>query len=296
VQTINTILIQRGRVAVLLAAAAGLALVGCDSDSADSEEAAASTAKAGESTDPTGMYIIDAGDTLSGIAASYGVTLDELVDANGWTDGADHAIFPGDAVQLPDGAVAVSTTRPAASNGNTTTTTRATGGSATSSTAATSGDYSQTGQMYAGPRLGGSTDAPTNPLGDGVYWVHDAPTLSADRSSIVFTIVSQMFFGDACREHFGTTPDACLSDYGGELGETATASMSVGSGSVSVLYLHGGLDVEAYRITSQELARLLAGQSPADDAPDDFEYDRVDSYVVTVRDGSVTSADQIWTS
>lgn len=49
-------------------------------------------------------YTIAAGDTLSGIATRADVSLDALVDANGWTDGADHLIMPGDVVVLPDGA------------------------------------------------------------------------------------------------------------------------------------------------------------------------------------------------
>jgi hypothetical protein len=49
---------------------------------------------------------------LSGIAASYGLTLNELIEVNDWSDGADHAIFPGDVIGLPDDAVGVSTTRP----------------------------------------------------------------------------------------------------------------------------------------------------------------------------------------
>ena len=62
-----------------------------------------------------------------------------------------------------------------------------------------------------------------------------------------------------------------------------------------MLYLHGGYDVEAYRTTSEELARLLAGKPPADDAPDDFQYGQ-HPFVVTVQNGAVTAADQIWIS
>ena len=55
-----------------------------------------------------------------------------------------------------------------------------------------------------------------------------------------------------------------------------------------------GINVpDSYRITSEELARLLSGEAPADDAPDGFVFDTVDTYVVTVRNGVATAAEQI---
>ncbi len=174
-------------------------------------------------------------------------------------------------------------------------TTTTSGGSATSSTvptAATSGGYEATGESYVGPALDGSTDPIIEPLPDGVYWSF-GPAVSTDGSTITFELVQQ-FSGDSCREHFVTTPDSCLSDIDFE-SALAAASMRVGSGTATVLYLHGGYDVEAYRTTSEELARLLAGKPPADDAPDDFQYG-AHPFVVTVQNGSVTAADQIWIS
>ena len=57
------------------------------------------------------MGVVDSGDTLSGIAASCGLSLNELVEVNDWSEGTDHAIFPGDVTCLPDDAVDVSTSR-----------------------------------------------------------------------------------------------------------------------------------------------------------------------------------------
>ena len=159
-----------------------------------------------------------AGDIPSGIAASYGVSLSELVEANGWTDGANHAIFPGDVIALPDDAVAVSTTRPAVNDDDRN----------TSTTAGSSG-----------------------------------------------------------------TSTSCLNDIEFET-VTGTASMSVGSGTASVLHLDG-VDIKTYRISTDELARLLAGQSPADDAPDGYQFGMY-PFVVTVQNGAVTAADQIFIS
>lgn len=53
-------------------------------------------------------YIVVAGDTVSGIAAKAGISAKSLAAQNGWSDGANHAIFPGDAVKLPANAKPVS--------------------------------------------------------------------------------------------------------------------------------------------------------------------------------------------
>jgi LysM repeat protein len=275
----------------------GLALTGCDSGSGEDIAAAGSSELVeGTSAEPTNPYVVDSGDTLSGIAAAYGVSLSELVYANDWSDGTDHAIFPGDVIALPDGTVAVSTTRPPSNNSESNNDID-NGASATTSTAptaaATSGGYTATGEFYVGPAFGGSTDPITEPLADGVYWSFTS-TVSGDGSTITFDSVQQ-FSGDECREHFGTAPHTCDNDIDFE-DATATASMRVGSGTASVLYLHGGYDVEAYRVATEELARLMSGQTPADDAPDGFDFNSVDPFVVTVQDGAVTAADQIFIS
>ncbi len=228
---------------------------------------------------------------MSGIAASYGVSLSELVEVNEWTDGSNHAIFPGDVIALPDDAVAVSTTRPAANDDDDRNTSTTAGSSATTTAAATSGGYTATGESYAGPAFGGSTDPITDPLADGVYWSF-GPTVSGDGSTITFEVVQQ-FSGDECLEHFGTAPDSCLNDIEFET-VTGTASMRVGSGTASVLHLDG-VDIKTYRISTDELARLLAGQSPADDAPDGYQFGMY-PFVVTVQNGAVTAADQIFIS
>jgi LysM repeat protein len=48
-----------------------------------------------------GTYVVQAGDYLSGIAAKFDTTAQAIADANGWSDGINHAIFPGDVIQLP---------------------------------------------------------------------------------------------------------------------------------------------------------------------------------------------------
>jgi LysM repeat protein len=46
-------------------------------------------------------YEVEAGDTIYGIASKFGTTPSKLVAANGWSDGIDHLIVPGQKIKLP---------------------------------------------------------------------------------------------------------------------------------------------------------------------------------------------------
>ncbi|MCU1400150.1 MAG: hypothetical protein JWN62_3259 [Acidimicrobiales bacterium] len=48
-----------------------------------------------------GTYVVVNGDTLSGIAARTGVTVDAIVAANRWKDGARHVIYAGLTIKIP---------------------------------------------------------------------------------------------------------------------------------------------------------------------------------------------------
>ena len=48
-----------------------------------------------------GSYKVVAGDYLGGIAKKTGATVDGIVAANGWADGAGHVIIPGQTIKLP---------------------------------------------------------------------------------------------------------------------------------------------------------------------------------------------------
>jgi LysM repeat protein len=54
-----------------------------------------------EATGDGEVYEVERGDALPLIADRYGITVEELVDANDWPEGALHPIFPGDEVQIP---------------------------------------------------------------------------------------------------------------------------------------------------------------------------------------------------
>ena len=48
-----------------------------------------------------GIYTVQAGDYLSGIAAKTGTTVDGIIAANGWLDGESHLLSLGDKIRLP---------------------------------------------------------------------------------------------------------------------------------------------------------------------------------------------------
>lgn len=52
-------------------------------------------------TIPHAFYEVVAGDSLAGIAARYGVSMEALVDLNGWKEGAGHVLLVGDSVMIP---------------------------------------------------------------------------------------------------------------------------------------------------------------------------------------------------
>ncbi len=51
-----------------------------------------------------GKYTVVANDYLGGIAKKVGTTVDAIVAANGWADGAKHNINPGDVINVPNKA------------------------------------------------------------------------------------------------------------------------------------------------------------------------------------------------
>lgn len=92
----------------LAAVAVGLVLLtSCSSDTIASGEST------GVVTAGLETYTIGTGDTLSSIASRSGISLADLIAANGWADGTDHLIVPGDVIALPAGASALSPRQPA---------------------------------------------------------------------------------------------------------------------------------------------------------------------------------------
>lgn len=57
--------------------------------------------QAGDVSPVEQVYTVASGDSLSRIAGLYDITVDTLVNYNGWSDGSSHLILPGDQVLIP---------------------------------------------------------------------------------------------------------------------------------------------------------------------------------------------------
>lgn len=70
----------------------------------DAATTASAETTAAPTTLPPSTYTVVAGDSLSLISDRTCMSLAELADLNGWDDGSDHVIHPGDVVQINPGA------------------------------------------------------------------------------------------------------------------------------------------------------------------------------------------------
>jgi LysM repeat protein len=66
--------------------------------------APAATGEGGATSPVEQQYEVQAGDYLARIASLHGVSVDEIVAYNDWSDGINHNLFPGDIVLIPPGA------------------------------------------------------------------------------------------------------------------------------------------------------------------------------------------------
>ena len=64
-------------------------------------------------------YTIQSGDSLSAIASRFDVTMDAIVAYNGWSDGINHVLLPGDTILIPPGSAAPGATQTASTGGST---------------------------------------------------------------------------------------------------------------------------------------------------------------------------------
>ncbi|MFV0307009.1 MAG: LysM peptidoglycan-binding domain-containing protein, partial [Desertimonas sp.] len=133
--------------------------------------AASTTTTAVEATETT--HTVVEGDTLFGIAAEAGVTVDALIEANGWEDGVDHVIIPGDVVVLP-------------------------GGSVDFLSAAVSAE-----DLLELDLTDGVSMPITEPLADGVYYALDAAP-NADTTAVTLTL-AQFETTEACEDRMTQT-------------------------------------------------------------------------------------------
>lgn len=63
---------------------------------------------------PEREYTVQAGDYLFGIASAFGVKAEDIASYNGWTDGIQHPLNPGDVIKIPPGGTTPTTAAPTA--------------------------------------------------------------------------------------------------------------------------------------------------------------------------------------
>ena len=128
------------------------------------------------------------------------------------------------------------------------------------------------------------TLAPT--IEDGDYWA-EATAVGSGRPFIMFDL-SQAVFSQTCIEELGA--EACEDDY---------AVIPEPHGTLTVLWdtlqsvTVAGEDRQNYAVPGAELASLIGGNAPSAEAPAGYAYVPF-PFLVTVRDGTITEAHQIW--
>jgi hypothetical protein len=127
---------------------------------------------------------------------------------------------------------------------------------------------------------------------DGVYYgtVSEGGDPPPADGSVVFELV-QLFIGADCTEHFGADEDACLNDYGVETDPTAVVEVPLADQHITVV---DSATQQSYRVTGDELYRLILGEQPAEGAPEGYFYSGF-GYFVTIENGEVTRLEQWWT-
>ena len=136
------------------------------------------------------------------------------------------------------------------------------------------------------PAVPDRTAAVTTPLANGDYWA-ELVTVDAAGATLTFDL-AQALFADACVEELGA--DECPNDFGVVAEphvELASPALSLTSGSVVAQ------SRQNYAVTADELIRLASGDPPSAGAPDDYAYVPF-PFLVTVADGAVVQARQIW--
>lgn len=265
--------------AVMALVAASVACSGSD----DTSSVPIDVDSSGEPTSPASNegpeYTIVAGDTLSGIALSAGVTIDALVAANGWPDGPNHLLLPGDVISLPPGSSAtqtptVASDAPASS-------------AAAQPPAAVSGGYASTS-----PSLSFTNDrtaAITQPLADGVYF---ARNISASGSDVSFEL-GQLFL--CTGEPIADQPSLdCAGQTTVQLNQPS-AQVQLAGDALVILISGGTGEPVHYSVAAAEYARLVSGMAPSSDVPAGFQFGG-DRTLVRVSGGSVVTVEQIYTS
>ena len=128
---------------------------------------------------------------------------------------------------------------------------------------------------------------PTALSPDGAYWGELLPPSTSSRQSLTFHVI-QAFFADGCVEELGA--DECPNDFG----TLSDPSLDVDAAltdlsSITVVTE----DRSNFAVTADELLAISGGAAPAEEAPVGFKFARF-PFLLTVRDGKIVEARQIW--
>lgn len=263
-------------------------------------------------------YTIVGGDTLSGIAGRAGVPLADLIAVNGWSDGENHTILPGDVITLPEGATVPTprTTTTAASNsgsgsgsgnsgsgsGNSGSGSGNSGSGSGNSGSGSGNSGSGSGNSGSGNSEGGYRAASPN-YTEGDTLVVSSPVVDGDYGAeatsdgtVITFVLGRIVSWETCAEGMtdDEASDACASPPLWEPGEGTSISVA-GSDLDEVTVINGFDANNVWSVDGEELARLIAGEAPASDAPDGFQFYNW-TYLITVAGGDVVAADQQWHS
>ena len=126
----------------------------------------------------------------------------------------------------------------------------------------------------------------TASMADGDYWA-EASAVGSGRPFIMFDL-SQAVFGQTCIDILGE--QECDDEYGVIREPHGTLSVLWAElQSVTVVAESG----QNYAVPGAELASLIGGNAPSADAPADYRYVGY-PFLVTVRNGTIIAAHQIW--
>ena len=123
-------------------------------------------------------------------------------------------------------------------------------------------------------------------IDDGDYWA-EATAVGSGRPFIMFDL-SQAVFAQTCIKELGAA--ACEDEYAVIPEPHGTISQLWDTlESVTVV----GENRQNYAVPGAELASLIGGNAPSADAPPGYEYVAY-PFLVTVRNGAIVEAHQIW--
>ena len=129
--------------------------------------------------------------------------------------------------------------------------------------------------------------AVTSGFADGQYWAELIVTLPTAPGVLTFRL-TQAFFAAACFAELGE--DDCPNDYG-TLDEPSVVTDVALADLATVTVV--AENQQNYAVTADELFALTGGAAASPEAPEGYEYVEY-PFLLTMRDGKVVEAHQIW--